>query len=314
MALVVAPPRAIMGAMSIAAAAPAPVELSALTKTFGARTAVAGVTFSLAAGSVTGFLGPNGAGKTTTLRMIGGLIRPTSGRVRLFGLSARRPDARRVLGYMPADPTFVANLTGRQNLELLAGLRGDSAPDRDELAAALSLSQADLDLPVRAFSSGMRQKLAIVAALQHRPELVVLDEPANRLDPLAHRAFCGVIQWVAAAGRTVLLSSHVLGEVEEICDSVILMHQGRLLRVAGMEELRHHASREVTLTYAFPPPQLPACLNGAAVNDCIVTGRIPARRPDLLRSLTSEPGLVDLTVEPASLEDVFLDMYGRTGE
>jgi ABC-2 type transport system ATP-binding protein len=93
-----------MGVMSIAAAAPAPVELSALTKTFGVRTAVAGVTFSLAAGSVTGFLGPNGAGKTTTLRMIGGLIRPTSGRVRLFGLSARRPDARRVLGYMPADP------------------------------------------------------------------------------------------------------------------------------------------------------------------------------------------------------------------
>jgi ABC-2 type transport system ATP-binding protein len=303
-----------MDIVSTVAAAPAPVELSALTKTFGARTAVCGVSFSLAAGSVTGFLGPNGAGKTTTLRMIGGLIRPTSGRVRLFGLSARRPDARRVLGYMPADPTFVANLTGRQNLALLAGLRGDAAPDRDELAGALSLSQADLDLPVRAFSSGMRQKLAIIAALQHRPELVVLDEPANRLDPLAHRAFCGVMQRVAASGRTVLLSSHVLGEVEEVCDSVILMHSGRVLRVAGVEELRNHASREVTLTYTCPPPQLPSCLNGAQVHDCIVTGRIPARRPDLLRSLTSEPGLVDLTVEPASLEDVFVDMYGRNGE
>jgi ABC-2 type transport system ATP-binding protein len=294
--------------------APAPVELSALTKTFGARTAVAGVSFSLAAGTVTGFLGPNGAGKTTTLRMIGGLIRPTSGRVRVFGRSARLPAARRELGYMPADPTFVANLTGAQNLDLLVGLRGAAAPDRDEVAAALSLPERDLALPVRAYSSGMRQKLAIVAALQHRPALVVLDEPANRLDPLAHRAFCGVIRWVAESGRTVLLSSHVLGEVEEVCDSVILMHAGRLLRVAGMDELRHHASREVTLVYAFPPPVLPVYLAGAAVTDCVVTGRIPARRPDLLRSLASEPGLVDLTVEPASLEDVFLDMYGGVAE
>jgi ABC-2 type transport system ATP-binding protein len=263
---------------------------------------------------VTGFLGPNGAGKTTTLRMIGGLIRPTSGRVRVFGRSARLPAARRELGYLPADPTFVANLTGAQNLDLLVGLRGCAAPDRDEVAAALSLPARDLALPVRAYSSGMRQKLAIVAALQHRPALVVLDEPANRLDPLAHRAFCGVIRWVAESGRTVLLSSHVLGEVEEVCDSVILMHSGRLLRVAGVDELRHHASREVTLIYAYPPPVLPVYLAGAVVTDCVVTGRIPARRPDLLRSLASEPGLADLTVEPASLEDVFLDMYGDVAE
>jgi ABC-2 type transport system ATP-binding protein len=301
----------IMKVVSIAAAPPAPVELSALTKTFGARTAVDGVSFRLAPGSVTGFLGPNGAGKTTTLRMIGGLIRPSSGWVRVFGQSARRPAARRELGYMPADPTFVLNLTGRQNLDLLVGLRGGAAPDRDEVAAALSLPQGDLDLPVRAFSSGMRQKLAIVAALQHRPALVVLDEPANRLDPLAHRAFCGVIRRVARSGRTVLLSSHVLGEVEEVCDSVILMHAGRLLRVAGVGELRNHASREVTLTYDSPPAGPPDFLSGAVVTDCVVTGRMPARRPDLLRRLSAEPGLVDLTVEPASLEDVFLDMYGR---
>src|SRR6185312_10900519 len=113
--------RVIMEVVSIAAAPPAPVELAALTKTFGARTAVDGVTFRLTPGTVTGFLGPNGAGKTTTLRMIGGLIRPTSGSVRVFGQSARRPQARRELGYMPADPTFVLNLTGRQNLDLLIG-------------------------------------------------------------------------------------------------------------------------------------------------------------------------------------------------
>jgi ABC-2 type transport system ATP-binding protein len=296
--------------VSIAAAPPAPVELSALTKTFGDRTAVADVSFRLAAGSVTGFLGPNGAGKTTTLRMIGGLIRPTSGRVRLFGESARRPAARRALGYMPADPTFVLNLTGRQNLELLAALHGSDAPDREEVAAALSLPPGDLDLPVRAFSSGMRQKLAIVAALQHRPAVVVLDEPANRLDPLAHRAFCAVVRSVAASGRTVLLSSHVLGEVEEVCDSVVLMHEGRLLRVAGVDELRQHASREVTMTYAFPPTELPVDVTGAVVDGCVLTGRIPAGRPDVLRTLAREAGLLDMTVVPASLEDVFLDLYG----
>jgi len=287
------------------------VELSALTKTFGQTTAVDDVSFSLAPGSVTGFLGPNGAGKTTTLRMIGGLIRPSSGRVRLFGRSARVPAARRVLGYMPADPTFVLNLTGLQNLDLLAGLRGGAAPDRDEVAAALSLTERDLQLPVRAFSSGMRQKLAIVGALQHRPDLVVLDEPANRLDPLAHRAFCGLLRWVAASGRTVLLSSHVLGEVEEVCDAVILMRAGRVLRVAAVDELRHHASREVTLTYEAPPPWAPAALSAGQVEGCVARGRIPAGRLDVLRELAAEPGLLDLTVVPASLEDVFLDMYGE---
>jgi ABC-2 type transport system ATP-binding protein len=290
-------------------ASAAPVELAAVTKTFGSRTAVADVSFALSPGTVTGFLGPNGAGKTTTLRMIGGLIHPSAGRVSLFGRNALLPAARAALGYMPADPTFVLNLTGRKNLELLARLRGGAAPDRDEVAEALSLPQHDLALPVRAFSSGMRQKLAIVAALQHRPALVVLDEPANRLDPLAHRAFCAVIRSVAESGRTVLLSSHVLTEVEDVCDSVILMRAGRLLQVAAVEELQRHALREVTLTYAAPPDRLPTVLGAAQVDGCIARGRIPARLPHVLRDLLSEPGLLDLTVVPASLEDLFLDLY-----
>jgi len=285
-------------------------QLSAVTKTFGSRTAVADVSFTLAPGTVTGFLGPNGAGKTTTLRMIGGLIRPTAGRVSLFGLDSRLPAARAVLGYMPADPTFVLNLTGRQNLDLLARLRGAEAPDRAEVAEALDLPERDLDLPVRAFSSGMRQKLAIIAALQHRPELVVLDEPANRLDPLAHREFCAVIRSVASSGRTVLLSSHVLTEVEDVCDSVILMRDGHLLKVAAVEELQRHASRAVTLTYAAPPRRVLGALTAVQVDGAVVRGRISAHRTDILRELLDgEPGLVDLTVVPASLEDVFLDLY-----
>jgi ABC-2 type transport system ATP-binding protein len=293
-----------------AASAAAPVELSGVTKAFGARIAVAEVSFALTPGAVTGFLGPNGAGKSTTLRMIGGLLRPTVGRVMLFGRDARLPAARAGLGYMPADPTFVLNLTGRQNLDLLARLRGSGASDRADVAAALDLPERDLDLPVRAFSSGMRQKLAIVAALQHRPELVVLDEPANRLDPLAHRAFCAVIRSVARSGRTVLLSSHVLTEVEDVCDTVILMREGRVLQVAGVGELQRQASREVTLTYSARPRRVLSALTAVQVDGCIVRGRIPAHRTDILRELLDgEPGLVDLTVVPASLEDVFLDLY-----
>jgi ABC-2 type transport system ATP-binding protein len=288
----------------------APVELSGVTKTFGTRTAVADISFALQPGAVTGFLGPNGAGKTTTLRMIGGLIRPSAGRVELFGRDARLPAARTVLGYMPADPVFVPGLTGRENLDLLADLRGAAAPDRAEVADALSLPPRDLDLAVRAYSSGMRQKLAIVAALQHRPELVVLDEPANRLDPLAHREFCAVVRSVARSGRTVLLSSHVLTEVEDICESVILMRAGRLLQIAGIEQLQRQASREVTLTYSAPPRRVLGALTAVQVDGCVVRGRIPAHRTDILRALLDgEPGLVDLTVVPASLEDVFLDLY-----
>jgi ABC-2 type transport system ATP-binding protein len=137
----------------------------------------------------------------------------------------------------------------------------------------------------------------------------VLDEPANRLDPLAHHAFCAVIRSIAEAGRTVLLSSHVLNEAEDVCDTVILLRDGRVLRIAAVEEMQRQASREVALTYASPPLWLPAALTAAQVDGCLVRGRIPARRPDVLRELLAEPDLVDLTVVPASLEDLFLSMY-----
>src|ERR1700709_14170 len=147
-----------------------PVTLRAVTKNFGARAAVSDLSFALKPGSITGFLGPKGAGKTTTLRMIGGLLRPTSGEARLFGRDAREPLARMGLGYLPADPCFAPRLSGHDNLDLLAGLRpAGRCPDRALAVTALGLSKADLDRPVGAYSSGMRQKLAIVAALQHRP-------------------------------------------------------------------------------------------------------------------------------------------------
>jgi ABC-2 type transport system ATP-binding protein len=294
---------------------PPPVELVGVTKRFGTFAAVDDLSFRLEPGTITGFLGPNGAGKTTTLRMIGGLVRPTDGTVRVFGIDAAQPQSRQRLGYMPADPAFLPRLSGLENLDLLLRVRGAgrSAPLRERAAEALTLTGRDLCRPVGDSSSGMRQKLAIVAAMQHAPDLVLLDEPANRLDPLAHRAFCELLRSLAAERRSVLLSSHVLAEVEEACDGVVLVRAGRLLREASVDALRRQASRAVTLVFSSPPEHAPAVLTGARIDGAQVTGRIPARRPELVRQLAAVPGVVDITVAPASLEDVFLDLYAGGG-
>ena len=277
-------------------AAAAPVHVQAVTKRYGAIAAVADLSFALVPGTITGFLGPNGAGKTTTLRMIGGLLHPSSGSVTIFGVDARDPSARRSLGYMPADPAFLPHLTGTANLDLLTSLHGKPPVERDHVADALGLSARDLGRQVGGYSSGMRQKLAIVAALQHGPRIVVLDEPANRLDPIAHHVFTDLIRAAVKGGATVLLSSHVLAEVEAVCDSVLLVREGRLLTSARVEDLREHAPRVVTVTYRDGRTQ---------------TSRIAADRPDELRALLDEPGVADMTVVPASLEDIVLALYTK---
>src|SRR4051812_2814371 len=155
----------------------------------------------------------------------------------------------------------------------------------------------------------MRQKLAIIAAVQHRPALVVLDEPANRLDPIAHHSFCELIQGMAADGHTIFLSSHVLAEVEAVCDSVLLVREGALLRAATVGELREHAPRAVTVVYRRPPERVPAGLSMPRMDDVTVTGHLAPDRPDVLRHLLADPDVVDVTVVPASLEDVVLALY-----
>ena len=290
-------------------AAPAPVRVDDVTKRYGRVAAVAGLSFALEAGTITGFLGPNGAGKTTTLRMIGGLLHPTGGEVLVHGIDARQPAARARLGYMPADPVFLPQLSGRDNLELLARLHGGRADDRTRALAALGLGDDELERRVRGYSSGMRQKLAIVAAVRHAPDLVVLDEPANRLDPIAHHAFCELLRTIAAEGRTVLLSSHVLAEVEAVCSAVLLVREGRLLTAGRVEDLRERATRVVTLTYARPPAAPPAALTDVRVDGVNVSGRVPADRADVVRDLLRDPDVVDITIAPPSLEDIVLRLY-----
>ena len=291
---------------------PAPIAVQGVTKHYADVCAVDDLSFDVAPATVVGFLGPNGAGKTTTLRMIGGLLRPTAGRVELFGVDAGRPTARQRLGYMPADPVFLPHLSGRANLDLLARLRGsDAAPERARAADVLGLSDHDLDRHVGGYSSGMRQKLAIVAAVQHRPAVVVLDEPANRLDPLAHHAFCALLRSMTEQGVAVLLSSHVLAEVEAVCDIVLIVRDGRLLTEAAVDDLREHAPRVVTVDYDRPPEGVPASLTETRVEGTRIVGRLPADRPDLVRAMLADPSVRDITVTPASLEDVVLDLYAE---
>jgi ABC-2 type transport system ATP-binding protein len=292
----------------------APVACRALTKRYGELVAVDRLDLELAPGSVTGFLGPNGAGKSTTLRMLVGLTRPTGGRAEIAGRDARDPTARASVGYMPADPAFYPALTGRENLDLLAALHGGGAPDRAWATRTIELTDAELDRRVGGYSSGMRQKLALVQAVQHRPDLVVLDEPANRLDPLAHRRFEALVREIAGAGRTVLLSSHTLPEVEDVCDSVAMIRRGRLLAHRPVGELAGMAQRRVRAVYADGVPAPPPGLEEPQTEDHALTGRVARGRADVLRALVEAPGLVDLVVEPASLEDAFYALYAADDE
>ncbi|WP_299049912.1 ATP-binding cassette domain-containing protein [uncultured Nocardioides sp.] len=223
------------------------VETRALTKTYGDRTAVDAVTLTVRRGEIYGFLGPNGAGKTTTLRMVLGLVRPTSGTATVLGRPAGSPAATARAGALIEGPGFHPYLSGRDNLRSLARLRG--LPDSDVTGVLERVELADRARDrFRAYSLGMKQRLGVAAALLGDPELVVLDEPTNGLDPAGMADMRSLLVGLAAEGRTVLLSSHMLGEVQEICDRVGVVADGRLLREGAVHELRGRAVLRVTAT------------------------------------------------------------------
>jgi len=294
-------------------AACAPIVCRALTRHYGDTVGIDELDLTIEAGSVTGFLGPNGAGKTTVIRMLVGLLRPTAGHAELFGIDVAEPRARQSLGFMPADPAFYRHLSAQENLDLLAELGGWDCPDRAWAADLLELRDADLRRPVAEFSSGMVQKLGLVQAVQHHPNLVVLDEPANRLDPIAHRRFEEMMTAIAQSGRTVFLSSHTLSEVEAVCDRVAMVRAGRLLTVAHVDALRETATRNVTIHYSSEPPPAPEQLVDVRVDGTIVHGKLRGASVDALRSVLAAPDVVDVLVEPASLEDTFLHLYEDDG-
>ena len=263
-------------------------------------------------GEVFGFLGPNGAGKSTTIRLLLGFLHPTAGSGRVLGLDMVHDSVaiRRRLGYLPGGIALYDTLTGEQLLDYLGALNGRPASRRADLCDRLELSPRTLKRLVRDYSRGMRQKVGIIQALQHDPELAILDEPTEGLDPLMQRAFYEILDTLKAAGRTIFFSSHVLSEVERVCDRVAIVREGRLVALEDTAGLLARRKRNVTLRFTGPPPRLenvPGLTiveRGEGYVMCRVDGNV---RPFL--AAITDTAVVDLTIEPARLEDAFLEFY-----
>jgi ABC-2 type transport system ATP-binding protein len=240
----------------LSAGAPPAIEIERLTKRFRRVVALDGVSFSVPRGEVFGFLGPNGAGKTTTVRILLDLLRPTSGSARIRGLDCQRNglEARSSVGYLPGELGLYRDMTGRRVLDLLARLerRPVDRARRRELLDRMRLDDADLDRPLREYSTGMKRKLGIVQAFQADPSLLVLDEPAEGLDPAIQDALWALLADAKRLGRTVFMSSHVLSEVERVCDRVALLRRGRLALAGTVEELRRRVARRVRVLFSRP--------------------------------------------------------------
>ena len=289
----------------------AAIRTEALSKRYGPHDALIDLDLEVAAGEVLGYLGPNGAGKTTTIRLLLGLARPTSGRAEIYGLDVRRRavEVHRRVAFVPGDTALWPALTGEETLHLLGRLHGSCDPAyRDRLVAAFDLDTAK---KVRAYSKGNRQKVSLVAAFMTRADLLILDEPTSGLDPLMEQVFRACIREAKERGQTVLLSSHILAEVEAVCDRVAILRGGRLAETGTLAELRHLRAVSVDATLTGPAPEV-ASLPG--VSEVSVDGRrlrcqVAGPVEPLLRALTAT-GVEQLLIREPSLEELFLAHYG----
>jgi ABC-2 type transport system ATP-binding protein len=290
------------------------IRTETLTKYYGSHRGIVDVDLEVQQGEIFGFLGPNGAGKTTTIRILLDLIRPTSGRAFVFGVetSADPPAIHRRTGYLPGEFALFDRLTGGQTIEYFANLRGGV----DRLYQADLIARFDLDPSrrYREYSRGNKQKVGLVIALQHRPELLVLDEPTAGLDPLVQQTFFQLLRETVAEGRSAFLSSHILGEVEKTCDRVAIIRDGRLVKVDRVEALRDLAHHQVELRFGdLPAPAEFRALPGVSdvvAEDHVLRMRVTGSMAPIVRA-AARHDLVDFSSREPSLEDTFLAQYGR---
>jgi len=283
-----------------------------LTKHYGSVQALNALSLEVRRGEIFGFLGPNGAGKSTTIRTLLGYLHATSGSASVLGLdvAANSVEIRRRTGYLPGGIALYGSLSGEDALDYLADLQGQPATRREELCERLQLSSHDLRRRIRDYSRGMRQKLGVIQALQHDPELAILDEPTEGLDPLMQHAFYGILEDMKAAGRTIFFSSHVLPEVERICDRVAIIRAGELMALQTVDDLLARRKRKITLRWRGAAPDL-SFVPGLAdlqVRGDHATATLAGEVGPFVRAVAS-PALEDLTIEPASLEEAFLEFY-----
>ena len=309
-----------------------------LTKFYGRTRGVEELSLEVREGEIFGFLGPNGSGKTTAIRILLDFIRPTRGRATVLGLDAQRDsmEVRRRVGYLPGEPGLYDHMTGEEYLAYMAsfrsgggrggrGARGGAGSPNGHDRRAVAARRADLsrrldiDLGrrIKTLSRGMKQKVAIIQAFMHGADLLVLDEPTSGLDPLMQHVFYGILEEERAAGRTVFMSSHVLSEVERVCDRVAIIRGGRIALLEVVEDLKRKRIKKVHATFAGPIEagslSLPGVRDltvkpsgaGAVAEFRVEGGAVPA----VVRALGSLP-LADMVIENPSLEDIFFEFFG----
>jgi len=288
------------------------IEVERLTKSYGRARGIVDLDLRVGSGTVFGFLGPNGAGKTTTIRVLLDFLRPTSGAARVLGLDSRADSVaiHRRVGYVPGDPALYERITARELFAWLSGLRGGI--DERVLEGLVARFGVQADRPIHELSRGNRQKIALVQAFMHEPELLVLDEPTAGLDPLVQHEFEELVREVAAEGRTVFLSSHMLDEVQHLCDHVAIIREGCLVAVEEVATLRARAMREVTIHFAAPidpaPFRVLPGVRDVEVRDANLHCHLTGSANHLVK-LAARFDVLDFTSTPPDLEALFLHYY-----
>lgn len=290
------------------------IRLNNLTKYYGKQRGVVDLDLEVKQGEVFGYLGPNGAGKTTTIRLLLDLIRPSGGSASVLGLDARTQslEVRQRVGYISGDPILYGNLTGREFLTYAASLRG--GVDWKIVESLADRLESDLSRRIDTLSHGNRQKVAILHAFMHQPELLIIDEPTSGLDPLMQREFDHIVREAKEEGRTVFLSSHILSEVESLCDRIGIIRSGRLVTVESVAALKARAMRSLRIQFGGPIraedfSNLDGLRNVTMTDhtlNCEVIGSL-----DPLIKAAAKYEVVDMTIHDPSLEEVFLAYYGE---
>lgn len=286
------------------------IKTNNLTKTYGSTTALDHLTIEVKRGEVLGYLGPNGAGKTTTIRLLLGLVKPSEGDATIFGMDASTDAAElhRRIAYVPGETSFWPNMTGAETLRFLANLHGSI--DEQYQKELIEKFAFDPNKKVRSYSKGNRQKIALIAAFSTRADLLIFDEPTSGLDPVMAKIFRDEVQVARANGQTIFLSSHMLEEVEELCDRVAVLRAGKLVESGTLDQLRHLSAVTVEATFKTTPPDVTHVKNVSNVEivgkhlRCSVNGDID----DLLKVIATAKPLSFLSRKP-SLEELFLALY-----